>query len=97
MNNKLQPLIRLFITNQTRRMCLRANGVAYVTKHTLQGMYPMTKKGRALKKNRFEAAYSTIRLTKDDFLQIKKRNDLRLSPWSIQALWLIKERDKTYF
>lgn len=67
MNNKLQPLIRLFITNQTRRMCLRANGVAYVTKHTLQGMYPMTKKGRALKKNRFEAAYSTIRLTKDDF------------------------------
>ena len=67
-----QPLLSRFITNQTKRMCQRANGVAYVTEHMLQELYPSRARLIGDCKNYFEASYSTIKLEKSDYV---------LNPW----------------
>lgn len=61
MDHPLQPAIQTFITKQTKRACMEANGVSYVTDHVLQQEYPCA----ALTKNNdmhFTASYSTIDL-----------------------------------
>ena len=63
-----QPLAAAYITNQTKRMCRRANGVAYVTEQVLQGLYPSTARVKGESKDYFEASYSTIQLEEKDYI-----------------------------
>ena len=63
-----QPLVSAFITNQTKRMCRRANGVAYVTESVLQKMYPSTARINGTSDNFFESSYSTIRLEENNYI-----------------------------
>lgn len=62
--SKLQPLISSFFTNHTKKLCMNANGVSYVTEHVLQELYPcraMTMPG----KEYFTEHYSSIDLSKE--------------------------------
>lgn len=63
MHNWYQPLIASFITNQTERMCRKANGVSYVTQKALQELYPSTAKLKGESDRYFESSYSTINLS----------------------------------
>lgn len=69
MHNIYQPLIARFITNQSRRMCLAANGVSYVTNHVLQDLFPSTAKIKGESSDFFESSYSTINLSQCDFVK----------------------------
>jgi len=69
MHNWYQPLIACFITNQTERMCRKANGVSYVTQKALQELYPSTAKLKGESDRYFEASYSTINLSKANFIK----------------------------
>lgn len=73
-----QPMIACFVTNQTKRMCKRANGVAYVTETVLQQLYPSTARLYGETKSHFESSYSTIKIEKDNYICCpweKKRPD----------------------
>ena len=62
-----RPLVRLFWTAFLKRICMRANGVSYVTSEYLQSKYPC----RALKgagDEYFTASYSSVELPDDSFL-----------------------------
>lgn len=66
-NHPLQPIIQYIITRQTKKACLTANGVAYVTEKVLQELYPC--KAILNDKNTdryFTASYSTITLNNED-------------------------------
>jgi len=69
MHNVLLPVIRRFITDQTKRMCRRANGVSYVTEHVLQDLYPSTARLKGESRKYFESSYSTIDLSKEAFIK----------------------------
>lgn len=70
MHHFYQPLIQKFITNQTKRMCRTANGVAYVTKNVLQNLYPSTARIKGENCNGyFESSYSTINLHKGNYIK----------------------------
>lgn len=65
-NSVLQPLILRYIVWQTRDMCKTANGVSYVTEHTLQDLFPC----KAMKEGddtHFTASYSTINITREQY------------------------------
>ena len=69
MHHWYQPVIQWFITNQTKRMCRRANGVAYVTERVLQKMYPSAVQIAGHESiAHFEAHYSTINLAENDYI-----------------------------
>ena len=55
-------IINKILVGRTKRMCLAADGVAYVTEHTLQKEYPC-------KKTAFTTNYSSIDLEPDFFYQ----------------------------
>ena len=62
--SKLQPLLSAFFTQHTKKLCMNANGVSYVTEHVLQDMYPC--KAMVTSDNRyFTEYYSSIDLNKD--------------------------------
>lgn len=66
--NVLIPLIRKIVTNQTREMCLVANGVSYVTENSLQKLYPCTALLQHISnKHYFTSYYSTIRLEEENY------------------------------
>lgn len=62
-----QPIVAAFIVNQTKRMCRSANGVAYVTQHVLQSLYPSAARLSGESPAYFESSYSTINLSKEDY------------------------------
>lgn len=69
MRHPLQPIIQGYAVERTRRMCMNANGVAYVTERVLQADYPC----RAMKEiddpSFFTASYSTINLDPGCFVK----------------------------
>lgn len=67
MSHPLQPVIQGFITWQTKKACLRADGVSYVTDHVLQAEYPCRALLRQRAKRGFTASYSTINLCDSDY------------------------------
>lgn len=68
MNSALQPLIQRYVTKQTIDMCLKANGVSYVTEHTLQTLFPCRAiLSKDVDSDYFTSHYSTIRLDEDDY------------------------------
>ncbi|TGE39734.1 glycosyltransferase [Desulfosporosinus fructosivorans] len=67
MSHILQPLILNIVVNQTKDMCLKANGVSYVTERTLQELYPSTAQLKGESKSFFEGSYSTIRLDQENY------------------------------
>ena len=69
MKNIYQPLIQKLITKQTKQMCLKANGVAYVTEHVLQELYPSFARLHGADNTHFESSYSTINLSKEAFIK----------------------------
>lgn len=68
MNNVYQPIIQKVITDQTKRMCKRANGVSYVTERVLQELYPSTARIKGESDEYFESSYSTINLSEDKYI-----------------------------
>lgn len=75
MCHPLQPVIQMFSTLATKRICSRANGVSYVTERILQQQYPC----RAIRKGEtsryFTAYYSTIHLVDAQFSMMDWEND----------------------
>lgn len=70
MHHIYQPFIQWMITKQTLDMCKKANGVAYVTNHVLQNLYPSTARLNSESSSKyFEASYSTINLKESDFVK----------------------------
>ncbi|EOU1672258.1 glycosyltransferase family 4 protein [Clostridium perfringens] len=55
------------ISSQLRKFCASANGVSYVTEHTIQKHYPSRARIQGESKNYFETFYSTITLEKEAF------------------------------
>ena len=62
MRHPLQPIIQGYAVERTRKMCMNANGVAYVTEHILQADYPCKAMGKIDDPSFFTASYSTINL-----------------------------------
>lgn len=67
----LGNIINKFVVKEAKKMCLTANGVAYVTEEILQKTYPCRALLEPDNKNYFTASYSTIEL--DDKMR-KKQN-----------------------
>jgi len=62
--HKTRPLFRYWWTRQLKKMCLRADGVSYVTRKYLQKKYPCK---ALLGEKGFTASYSSVELPDDDF------------------------------
>lgn len=67
MHNFYQPIIQHLTVNQTKSLCLNANGVSYVTEHVLQELYPSTARLQGESNRYFESSYSTIRMENDRY------------------------------
>lgn len=67
MSHPLRPVIQGFITAQTKRACMEADGVAYVTEHVLQQEYPCAALVEGCSERYFTASYSTINLREGDY------------------------------
>lgn len=67
MSHPLQPVIQRFITWQTKRACMNADGVSYVTDHVLQSEYPCRALAKSNKGDAFTSSYSTINLRNCDY------------------------------
>ena len=80
-NNFIKKIINELIKKRAKKMCLKANGVSYVTDYILQNEYPCVaiKKGESFKY--FTANYSSIDLDEEDFFDQK---------------WKIDEKPKIY-
>lgn len=63
MDHLLQPIIQLAIVHSTKKACLAANGVSYVTERVLQGEYPCRAITDPHAKGFFTSSYSTINLS----------------------------------
>lgn len=72
MDNKLRPLIRIIWTHDLKQLCLKANGVSYVTKYALQNRYPSYSRKHGSDKRHFEEYYSSIDLPNSYFQKHKK-------------------------
>lgn len=68
-NSIIGKMINKAVVKETKRMCLEANGVSYVTDHILQESYPCTAIIDKNNNNYFTASYSTIDLTEEMFCQ----------------------------
>ncbi|WP_160203370.1 glycosyltransferase family 4 protein [Priestia megaterium] len=62
MRNFYQPIITSLMVNQTKSMCMSANGVSYVTNKVLQELYPSKASKQGENEAYFESSYSTIHL-----------------------------------
>ena len=67
MNHLLQPIIQSIAVQSTKKACLTANGISYVTEHVLQKEYPCRAITEPHAENFFTANYSTINLGDDSF------------------------------
>lgn len=67
MNHPLQPIIQRIIVRSTKKACLAANGISYVTEHVLQEEYPCRAIADPRAKGHFTSSYSTINLRDDMF------------------------------
>lgn len=67
MSHPLQPLIQSIIVRSTKKACLAANGISYVTEHVLQEEYPCRAITNSHAKGYFTSSYSTINLSDDMF------------------------------
>ena len=67
MSHPLQPVIQAVITRSTKRACMRANGIAYVTERVLQREYPCQAIVNPSRVGYFTSSYSTINLPDEAF------------------------------
>lgn len=67
-----RPFVKLFFTNQVKRMARIANGASYVTQFALQKRYPSYAKLHGESKEHFESYYSSINLRSDYFVEHHK-------------------------
>lgn len=67
MSHPLQPVIQAVITRSTKRACMRANGIAYVTERVLQREYPCQAIVNPSRAGYFTSSYSTINLPDEAF------------------------------
>ena len=67
MSHPLQPVIQSVIVRNTKRACLAANGISYVTEHVLQEEYPCRAIANPHVEGYFTSSYSTINLSDDMF------------------------------
>lgn len=67
MGHPLQPLIQIATIYSTKRACMKANGIAYVTNHVLQDEYPCQAIVNPAKTGFFTESYSTIDLPAKSF------------------------------
>ncbi len=76
MAHPLQPFIQGFITWQTKKACMDADGVSYVTEHVLQSEYPCRALSKTRKGGGFTATYSTINLEDSDYSCVEWGDDV---------------------
>lgn len=67
MNHPLQPIIQAAIVRSTKKACLAANGVSYVTERVLQEEYPCRAIIGPKTKRYFTSSYSTINLDSSSY------------------------------
>lgn len=67
-NYKTRPIFRYWWTKQLKKMCLRADGVSYVTEEYLQKKYPCK---AIIDGTGFTSSYSSVELPDEDFKQPK--------------------------
>lgn len=65
--NIIRKIINIYLDNQAKKMCLKANGVSYVTKGLLQEKYPSYSIKYNSSKEYFDTYYSSIDLYKENF------------------------------
>ncbi len=70
----IRVIVQKVWTWQLRKMCLTANGVAYVTKEYLQKLYPC-KAMTCEDKKYFTSYYSSVCLHEEDFWRARKYNN----------------------
>lgn len=71
-DHPLQPLIQKYAVRLTKKICMEADGVAYVTEHVLQDEYPCRAiRGSGELASGFTASYSTIELRKEDYSKVR--------------------------
>lgn len=67
-SNLISKVINKYISFLAKRLCMKANGVSYVTECTLQKIYPCKAITEGESKNYFTASYSTIELEKEEII-----------------------------
>ena len=72
LKSKLRPIIRHNWTKNLRKYCMLANGVSYVTEHTLQERYPNRAQIYGENKFFFQSYYSSVDLPEWFFMEPKK-------------------------
>lgn len=66
--NFIRKILNKYLDRSAKKMCLKANGVSYVTKELLQKKYPSYKrKKNYISEDYFENYYSSIDLYKENF------------------------------
>lgn len=75
MSHPLQPIIQWFVTKQTKRACMDANGVSYVTEHVLQDEYPCKALLYPQDEKYFTSSYSTINLQENNFSLLQRKEN----------------------
>lgn len=70
--SKFRPLIRRMWTDGLKKYCLKANGVAYVTKEALQKAYPCRAIRNGESKQYFTSSYSTVSINGNNKYEPKK-------------------------
>ena len=73
--NWLRKIVNKYLDKRAKKMCLKANGVAYVTEKMLQSKYPSYSLKYKKNHNYFDTHYSSIDLLPDDFFE-KKQNTI---------------------
>lgn len=72
----IHKILNKIIVKRAKKMCMKANGVAYVTEKILQREYPCRAISDISKTNKFiTASYSTIDLKEENYYMQKWKND----------------------
>lgn len=75
LGHPLQPVIQSVIVRNTKRACLAANGISYVTERVLQKEYPCQAITDPHAKGYFTSSYSTINMSDEMFSMVDWGNE----------------------
>jgi len=65
--NPIIKMLYIITSNNLRKFCMQANGISYVTEHSIQAHYPSYARIHGEDASHFESYYSTITLSDDAF------------------------------
>lgn len=82
-NNFVTKMLNNYVNKKTKKMCLQANGVSYVTEHILQEEYPCKAMTAPENQNFFTGNYSSIDIDEKMFYKQKWKNDKKPKTFKI--------------